>query len=115
LSWFKPKAEPAPQPAEPAGVPLAGMKPNPTPRNTAKTDIAKTDTAKPDQQKAAAPQVATTLKLKPTVATATPSAAQPNKPQQEASAAPATTGSVMKGASPTMPSGSFDSRWSGFQ
>jgi murein L,D-transpeptidase YafK len=109
LSWFKPKAEPAPQPAEAQGVSLAGLKPNSAaPR---KTDIA---AAKPDQ-KTAAPQVASTLKLKPTVATATPSAAQPNKPQQEANAAPATTGSVMKGAQPTVPTGSFDSRWAGVQ
>jgi hypothetical protein len=113
FSWFKPKAEPAPPPADAPGVALAGIKPNAAPRKTdgAKTDIAKTETAKPDQQKTAAPQVASTLKLKPTVATAT----QPGKPQQEANAAPATTGSVMKGAQPTVPSGSFDSRWAGFQ
>jgi len=111
FSWFKPKAEPAPQPAETQGVALAGLKPNSAPR---KTDIAKTESARPDQ-KTAAPQVAQTLKLKPTVATATASTAQPNKPQQEANAAPAVTGSVMKGAQPTVPSGSFDSRWAGMQ
>jgi hypothetical protein len=118
FSWFKPKPEAAPQPADTPGVALAGIKPNAAPRkaDSAKTDIAKTDTAKPDtakpdQQKTAAPQVASTLKLKPTVATAT----QSNKPQQEANAAPATTGSVMKGAQPMVPSGSFDSRWAGLQ
>jgi murein L,D-transpeptidase YafK len=115
-SWFKPKTEAAPpQPPEPQGTPLAGLKPNAPPRkiDTAKTETAKTDAAKPDQQKSATPQVADTLKLKPTVATATPT----TQPQQDANAAPApaTTGSVMKGAQPVVPTGSFDGRWAGLQ
>jgi hypothetical protein len=115
-SWFKPKTEAAPPPAEPQGTPLAGLKPNAAPPR--KVETAKTDTAKPDQQKPATPQVADTLKLKPTVATATPpTAQQPAKPEQDANAAPApaTTGSVMKGAQPVVPSGSFDGRWAGLQ
>ncbi len=109
FSWFKPKAQPAPQPPEPQGTPLAGLKPAPEPR--------KNEPAKLEQPKQATPQVADTLKLKPSVATAAPAAQPASKPQQEANAAPAptTTGSVMKGAQPVVPSGSFDSRWAGVQ
>jgi murein L,D-transpeptidase YafK len=109
LSWFKPKTAAAPEPPEAQGTPLAGLKPTPEPR---KIETAKTEPPKPAQQK---PQVADTLKLKPTVAATTPSTAQPSKPQQEANAAPTTTGSVMKGAQPVVPTGSFDSRWVGVQ
>ena len=45
-------------------------------------------------------------------------AAKPTaKPQQEANAAtpPASNGSVLKGAQPVVPTGSFDSRWGGLQ
>ncbi len=115
LSWFKPNSAAAPQPPEPQGTPLAGLKPAPEPRRvqTAKAEALQ----KPEPQKAEPqkPQVADTLKLKPTVATAAPPSAPPSKPQQEANAAPATTGSVMKGAQPVMPTGSFDSRWGGLQ
>jgi murein L,D-transpeptidase YafK len=107
FSWFKPKTQAASQPPEAQGTPLVGLKPAPEPR---KIETAKTEPQKPDQQKPA-PQVADTLKLKPAVATA-----QSNKPQQEANAAaPATTGSVMKGAQPVVPAGSFDGRWAGLQ
>jgi murein L,D-transpeptidase YafK len=106
FSWFKPKTQAAPQQPEAQGTPLVGLKPAPEPR---KIETAKTEPQKP------APQVADALKLKPTVAAAT---AQPSKPQQEANAAapaPATTGSVMKGAQPVVPTGSFDGRWAGLQ
>jgi murein L,D-transpeptidase YafK len=36
-------------------------------------------------------------------------------PQQEANAAPANNSSVLKGAQPAVPTGSFDSRWGGLQ
>ncbi len=112
-SWFKPKTDAAQQPAATPGTPLAGMKPAPAPR---KTDTAKTDTAKTDPQKPMAPQVADAPKLKPTLATATPPKAQPSKPQQDASAAPsANSSSMMKGAQPVVPAGSFDGRWAGLQ
>jgi len=107
LSWFKPKTAAPAQPPEAQGTPLAGLKPTSEPR---RIETAKTEPQRPDQQK---PQVADTLKLKPTVATTT--TAPPSRPQQEANAAPATTGSVMKGAQPPMQSGSFDSRWAGVQ
>ena len=111
FSWFKPKTAAPAQPPEAQGTPLAGLKPAPEPR---RIETAKTE-PKPQPQKPATPQIADSLKLKPTVATANPSNGQPSKPQQEANAAPATTGSVMKGAQPLMQSGSFDSRWTGVQ
>jgi murein L,D-transpeptidase YafK len=106
-SWFKPKTEAAPPPAQPQGTPLAGLKPAPAPR--------KVDAAKAEPQKTAPPQVADTLKLKPSVATATSSKAQSGAPQQDASAAPTNTSSIMKGAQPVVPTGSFDGRWAGLQ
>jgi murein L,D-transpeptidase YafK len=112
LSWFKPKPPAAAQPPEAQGTPLAGLKPAPEPR---RIETAKTE-PKAEPQKPATPQVADSLKLKPTVATAAQSKPQPSRPpQQEANAAPVTTGSVMKGAQPVVPTGSFDSRWAGLQ
>ncbi|MGB6800544.1 MAG: hypothetical protein WBE48_29200, partial [Xanthobacteraceae bacterium] len=96
------------------GTPLAGLKPAPAPRKPdTNTETAKTDPQKP----APAPQVADAPKLKPSLATAAPPKAQPNKPQQDASAAPAAanTSAVMKGAEAVVPSGSFDGRWAGLQ
>ena len=83
-SWFKPKTDTAQQPPPAQGTPLAGLKPAPAPRKPdAKTETAKTDPQRPAPQVADAPP-----KLKPSLATATPPKAQPNKPQQDASAAP---------------------------
>src|SRR5580700_1236841 len=98
-SWFKPKTDTAQQPPPAQGTPLAGLKPAPAPRKPdTKTETAKTDPPKPP------PQVADAPKLKPSLATAAPPKAQPNKPQQDASA-------VMKGAQAVVPTGSFDGRW----
>ena len=109
-NWFKPKSQPAPQP-EPQGTPLAGLKPG--------IELAsrKTETPKTEPQIANAPKPASAV-----AAAATPKT-QPAKPQQDANAAaaPLSTGSVanttsvMKGAQPTIASGSFDGRWAGLQ
>ena len=89
---FKPKNDAAQPPAQ--GVALAGLRPAPEPR--------KTDTA---------PQRAEPQKQETAAATKTPA-----KPSQEANAyVPAATGSLIKGAQPAVPSGSFDSRWAGLQ
>jgi murein L,D-transpeptidase YafK len=90
---FKPKNDAArQQPAQ--GVVLAGLRPAPEPRTT-ETEPQRTEPQKPETAAAAK---------------------TPAKPSQEANAyTPPTTGSVIKGAQPTVPSGSFDSRWVGLQ
>jgi hypothetical protein len=106
-SLFKPKSE-APPPGPPGAV-LYGLKP-------AKNEPAKTEAAKVDP--AAAPQ-----KQTPQVADAAKPKAKsqpaPAPAQQDASATPATTtastGSLMKGAQPVLPSGGFEGRWAGLQ
>jgi murein L,D-transpeptidase YafK len=108
-SWFKPKPDAAQQPPPVAqGTPLAGLKPASAPR--------KTDAAKPAVPNSA-PQVAEAPKLRPTTNVAAAPKSQPGKPQQDANAAPppANSGSVMKGAQPVVPTGSFDGRWAGLQ
>jgi murein L,D-transpeptidase YafK len=112
-NWFKPKTDAAPPPAAPQGTPLAGMKPTLAPH---KIDAAKPDSAKP------APQIADAPKPKPAanVAVATapktqPGKTQPAKPQQDANAAPSANGSMMAGAQPVVPTGSFDGRWGGLR
>jgi murein L,D-transpeptidase YafK len=96
---FKPKSETAPQPA-PEGSALAGLKPAPAPR---KVETAKLET-KSDPQKTETRKVET-----PAAAAPRPSTPAP----QVASAAP--TASLIKGAQPLVPAGSFDSRWAGLQ
>ena len=110
---FKPKSDsseqkPAPQPAA-----LAAAKPAPAPR---KVDIAKSEPPKTEAQKAEP--------LKPQVpaAAVTATAARPSAPPLSASppnapqvASAAGSGSLMKGAQPVVPTGSFDSRWAGLQ
>ena len=97
---FKPKNDAVQQqPAQ--GVALAGLRPAPDPR---KTDLAKAEPQRAEPQK---PE-------KPETAAATKTPAKP--PSQEANAyAPPTTGSLIKGAQPTVPTGSFDGRWAGLQ
>ena len=93
---FKPKDTAAQQPPA-QGTALAGLRPTPEPR---KTELAKTQPQHPEAQK---PEFATAAKAS-------------TKPSQEANAfAPPATGSLMKGAQPVVPSGSFDSRWAGLQ
>jgi murein L,D-transpeptidase YafK len=89
----------------PRGTVLAGLTPesdgasrkSETPRN----EPQKTEPQKPEPQKTA-PQVAQAPKPKA-------------KPQQDAYAAPPpeSTGSLISGAQPVVPTGSFDSRWAG--
>jgi len=91
---FKPRDTAAQQPPA-QGTALAGLRPTPEPR---KSDVAKTQPQHPEAQK---PETAT---------------AKVTKPSQVANAsAPPVTGSVMKGAQPVVPTGSFDSRWAGLQ
>ncbi len=103
-SLFKQKSE-AQQPPGPPGAVLYGLKP-------AKSEPAKTEAAKVDV--AATPQ-----KQTPQVADATKAKAksQPAPAQQDANAAASTssTGSLIKGAQPVLPSGGFEGRWAGLQ
>jgi hypothetical protein len=95
---FKPKD--ATQQKAPQGVALAGLRPAPEPR---KTEAPKTEVAKTEHPEARKPE--------------TPTAAKAHaQPSQEANAyAPPATGSLMKGAQPAVPSGSFEGRWAGLQ
>jgi|307.fasta_scaffold00268_5 murein L,D-transpeptidase YafK len=89
---FKPKSDAADQKPAQQGATLADQKPALEPR--------KVDTAKSQKPQAPAP----TAPQPPSV---------PPQPSQVASAAPA--GSLIKGAQPVVPTGSFDSRWAGLQ
>jgi len=97
---FKPKNDAAQQqPAQ--GVTLAGLRPAPEPH---KTDLARTEPPRTEPQK---PETAAAAKTQATPA---------KTPSQEANAyVPPTTGSLIKGAQPVVPTGSFDSRWAGLQ
>jgi murein L,D-transpeptidase YafK len=108
---FKPKDTTAQQPA-PQGVALAGLRPAPEPRKTEapKIEVPKIEVPKSEVAKTEHPEA-----QKPETATA-PAAKTPAKPSQEASAyAPSATGSLIKGALPVVPSGSFEGRWAGLQ
>jgi murein L,D-transpeptidase YafK len=102
---FKPRNTVAPQPPAPQGAVLAGLSPSPEPR---KTESAKAEAQKPEPQASApqkpAPQIAQAPKAK-------------SQPQQDATAAlpPANNGSLIKGAQPVVPAGSFEGRWAGLQ
>jgi hypothetical protein len=101
---FKPKDTTAQQPAA-QGVVLAGLRPASEPRKTEapKIEVPKSEVAKTEHPEAQKPE--TTTAAKP-----------PAKPSQEANAyAPPATGSLMKGAQPVVPSGSFEGRWAGLQ
>jgi hypothetical protein len=117
-SWFgnlfKPKND-ASQPPPAQGAVLAGLRPTSEPR--------KTETAKVEPQKAE-PQISATQKSAPQTPASQVAEApklrtrlQQDKPQQDANAAspPANTGSLMKGAQPVVPAGTFDGRWAGLQ
>jgi len=107
-SLFEPKKQPPPAFADQGAV-LAGLDPNP-PRPAA----AKSEAHRAEPQRAA-PEIAQAPKpkLRPTQAA--------DAPQQGANtAAPVHTGniasaSLMKGAQPVVPAGSFDGRWAGLQ
>ena len=100
--------------AKPAGETVTGtataQKPASAARPKPRTEIAKSDEHKAEPQqanaaKSAAPQQQEANAAKPAAAPA---------PQQEANAyAPA--GSLLRGAQPVVPAGSFDSRWGGLQ
>jgi hypothetical protein len=111
---FKPKSTAAQQApaADAQGVALAGLPPAPR----------KSESAKTDQQKAepqfSAPQRTTPQNPTPQVAEAPKTKSPPDKSQQDASAAPpppASTGSLIRGAQPVVPAGTFDGRWAGLQ
>jgi murein L,D-transpeptidase YafK len=97
---FKPKSDAAPQPA-PQGTALAGLKPTPGPR---KAETAKLETPKSEPQK---------LEAQKTEAPAAAASHSPVPVPQVASAAPSAT--LIKGAQPLVPAGSFDGRWAGLQ
>jgi hypothetical protein len=108
---FKPKDTTAQQPA-PQGVALAGLRPAPEPRKTEapkievpKIEVPKSEVAKTEHPEAQKPETTTAAAAK-----------TPAKPSQEANAyAPSATGSLIKGALPVVPSGSFEGRWAGLQ
>ena len=103
---FKPKDTTTQQPA-PHGVALAGLRPALEPRKTEalKTEAPKAEVAKTERPEAQKPETTTAAAAK-----------TPAKPSQEANAyAPPATGSLMKGAQPAVPSGSFEGRWAGLQ
>jgi murein L,D-transpeptidase YafK len=103
---FKPKGTAVQQPAA-QGVVLAGLRPAPEPR---KIEAPKIEAPKSEVAKTEHPDV-----QKPETTTAA-AAKIPAKPSQEANAyAPPATGSLMKGAQPAVPSGSFEGRWAGLQ
>jgi murein L,D-transpeptidase YafK len=109
---FKPKSDTTqPVAAPPKGTTLAGLTPQPgTAAEPRKSEAAKSEPQKPETQTAEAP--------KPKAKTQEAKAQEP-KPQPDASAvppAPATNnGSLIKGAQPVVPTGSFDGRWAGLQ
>jgi murein L,D-transpeptidase YafK len=94
-SLFKPKNETAAQPPAPQGAVLAGLRPAMEPRKT------ETPKGEPQTAEAAKPKVKS----------------QPDKAQQDATTAPppANNGSLIKGAQPVVPAGTFDGRWGGLQ
>jgi hypothetical protein len=96
---FKPKSDAADQKPTPQAATLAGLKPASEPR---KVDIAKSVAAKAESPKPQAP-----------AATAPQPPSAPPQPSQVASAASGS--SLIKGAQPVVPTGSFDSRWAGLQ
>jgi hypothetical protein len=103
---FKPKDTTTQQPAS-QGVALAGLRPASEPRKTEalKTEAPKAEVAKTEHPEAQKPETTTAAAAK-----------TPAKPSQEANAyAPPATGSLMKGAQPAVPSGSFEGRWAGLQ
>jgi hypothetical protein len=95
-SLFKPKNEAAAAPPPSSqGVGLAGLRPV---ADTPKSEPAKSEPPKAEPQVADAPKPKTK--------------AQPGKAQQDATATPpANTGSLIKGAQPVMPAGTFQGRW----
>jgi len=94
-SLFNAKStQPQTPPANSQGIALAGLNPNAEPRPG---EAAKSEPAKP------APQVAQVPKT------------QDKSQQQANAAAPAGNASLIKGAQPVVPAGSFDSRWAGLQ
>jgi hypothetical protein len=108
---FKPKSDSAEQTpgSQPSAVAVA--KPAPAPR---KVEVAKSEQQKNDIQKAetAKPQAPAM-----TSTTARPSASPAPTPSPAVSqvASATSSSSLMKGAQPVVPTGSFDSRWAGLQ
>jgi hypothetical protein len=100
---FKPKTDTAQQPAAaaPRGTALAGLRPAAEAR---KVEVAKSEPQKTEPQK---PQAA--------VAAAPRPSPPPQAPQVASATAPPPSGSLIKGAQPVVPTGSFDSRWAGLQ
>ena len=98
---FKPKSDTAQQPAAPQGTALAGLRPAAEAR---KVEIAKSEPQKTEPQKPQAP-----------VATAPRPSPPPPAPQVASATTPPPSGSLIKGAQPVVPTGSFDSRWAGLQ
>jgi murein L,D-transpeptidase YafK len=93
---FKPKTEATPAPpAGGRGVVLAGLRPV---AETPKSEPAKSEPSKAEPQVAEAPKPKTK--------------AQPGKSQQDATAVPsANNSSLIKGAQPAIPAGTFQGRW----
>jgi murein L,D-transpeptidase YafK len=98
---FKPKSDTAQQPAAPQGTALAGLRPAAEAR---KVEVAKSEPQKTEPQKPQAP-----------IAAAPRPSPPPQAPQVASATAPPPSGSLIKGAQPVVPTGSFDSRWAGLQ
>jgi murein L,D-transpeptidase YafK len=109
--------------SKPAAAPTQVAATEPTTQERGSTSSTRTKPAPREETVAAAAPKAKPSELRGPEPKAAPQeavAAKPKSapaPQQEANAAApsASTGSVMKGAQPAMPTGSFDSRWGGLQ
>jgi murein L,D-transpeptidase YafK len=103
-SLFKQKSD-APQPAGPPGAVLYGLKP--AKNEPAKAETQKVEVANAPQKQT--PQVADAAKPK------AKSQSAPAQQDANAAASTASTGSLIRGAQPVLPSGGFEGRWAGLQ
>jgi murein L,D-transpeptidase YafK len=114
---FKPKNTAAQEAPAPQGTVLAGLSPTPKPAKTetARAEAPKLEQQRPEPQKPEPQQASAPQKPAPQIAQAPRPKLQ--QPQQDAAAAPqpVNTGSLIRGAQPVVPVGSFDGRWAGLQ
>ena len=114
---FKPKNTAAQEAPAPQGTVLAGLSPTPksAKTETAKAEAPKLEQQRPEPQKPEPQQASAPQKPAPQIAQAPRPKLQ--QPQQDAAAAPqpVNTGSLIRGAQPVVPAGSFDGRWAGLQ
>jgi hypothetical protein len=112
---FKPQTAAVQQTPVPQGAVLAGLSPVPEPRKIeqAKTEAPKAAPQKPEPQIAETPRPKTRQQQD---ATATPPANSSGLSKgAQPVGQPTSTGSLIKGAQPMVPAGTFDGRWAGLQ